>query len=101
MSEQIYIFNPEHDLCVANGDENFVPPRSAEGFAKENMDLSEYLERPNKQRRQIIPGDGTTSLRNGSSMMALIRPPTLSLRYATEPADWLERRSCDRDSGKS
>ncbi len=55
MSDQIYIFNPEHDLCIANGDENFVPPRSAVGFAKENIDLSEYLERPNKQRRQIIP----------------------------------------------
>ena len=55
MSKQIYIFNPEHDLCIANGDENFVPPRSAVGFAKENIDLSEYLERPNKQRRQIVP----------------------------------------------
>ena len=55
MSEQIYIFNPEHDLCIANGDENFVPPRSAMGFAKDNIDLSEYLKRPNKQRRQIIP----------------------------------------------
>ena len=55
MSEQIYIFNPEHDLCIANGDENFVPPRSAVGFAKENTDLSEYLKRPNRQRRQIIP----------------------------------------------
>ena len=55
MSDQIYIFNPEHDLCIANGDENFVPPRSAVGFAKENIDLSEYLERPNKQRRKIIP----------------------------------------------
>ena len=53
--EQIYIFNPEHDLCIANGDENFVPPRSATGFAKENVDLSEYLRRPNRQRRQIIP----------------------------------------------
>ena len=50
-----YIFNPEHDLCIANGDENFVPPRSAMGFAKENTDLSAYLRRPNKQRRQIIP----------------------------------------------
>ena len=52
---QIYIFNPEHDLCIANGDENFVPPRSAVGFAKENIDLSKHLKRPNKQRRQIIP----------------------------------------------
>ena len=55
MSDQIYIFNPEHDLCIANGDENFVPPWSAVRFAKENMDLSEHLGRPNKQRRQIIP----------------------------------------------
>ena len=55
MSKQIYIFNPEHDLCIANGDENFVPPRSALGFAKDNVDLSEYLKRPNKQLRQIIP----------------------------------------------
>ena len=55
MSDQIYIFNPEHDLCIANGDENFVPPRSALGYAKENIDLSEHLMRPNKQRRQIIP----------------------------------------------
>ena len=55
MPKQIYIFNPEHDLCVANGDENFVPPRSAVGFAKENTDLTEHLRRPNKQRRQIIP----------------------------------------------
>ena len=55
MSKQIYIFNPEHDLCVANGDENFVPPRSAVGFAKENIDLSEFLKRHNKHHRQIVP----------------------------------------------
>ena len=63
MSEQIYIFNPEHDLCIANGDENFVPPRSAMGFANENMDLSERLKRPNKHRRQIIPWGWNHSLR--------------------------------------
>ena len=58
-----YIFNPEHDLCVANGDENFVPPRSAMGFAKENRELSEYLKRSNKQRRQIIPWGWNHSLK--------------------------------------
>ena len=63
MLKQIYIFNPEHDLCIANGDENFVPPRSAVGFAKENMDLSEHLKRPNKQRRQIIPWGWNQSLK--------------------------------------
>ena len=55
MTEQIYIFNPEHDLCIANGDENFVPPKSALGFAQNNIDQTEHLKRPNKQRRQIIP----------------------------------------------
>ena len=63
MSKQIYIFNPEHDLCIANGDENFVPPRSAMGFAKDNIDLSEYLKRPNKQRREIIPWGWNHALR--------------------------------------
>ena len=63
MSKQIYIFNPEHDLCIANGDENFVPPRSAVGFAKDNMDLSERLKRPNKQRRQIVPWGWNHSLK--------------------------------------
>ena len=63
MSEHIYIFNPEHDLCIANGDENFVPPRSAVGFAKENIDLSEHLRRPNKQRRKIIPWGWNPSLK--------------------------------------
>ena len=59
----IYIFNPEHDLCIANGDENFVPPRSAMGFAKENTELSAHLERPNKQRRPIIPWGWNHSLK--------------------------------------
>ena len=63
MKPEIYIFNPEHDLCIANGDENFVPPRSAMGFAKENIDLSKHLERPNKQRRQIIPWGWNHSLK--------------------------------------
>ena len=30
----LYVFNPEHDLCLANGDGNFVPPQSALDFAK-------------------------------------------------------------------
>ena len=63
MLKQIYIFNPEHDLCIANGDENFVPPRSAVGYANENTNLSEHLRRPNKQRRQIIPWGWNHSLK--------------------------------------
>ncbi|MBR5568744.1 MAG: hypothetical protein IKW27_08385 [Bacteroidales bacterium] len=63
MSKQTFIFNPEHDLCIANGDENFVPPRSAIGFANANTDLSEKLKRPNKQRRQIVPWGWNHSLK--------------------------------------
>ncbi|MBO4307131.1 MAG: hypothetical protein J5848_02330 [Bacteroidales bacterium] len=33
----IYIFNPEHDLCLANGDRNFVPPSSALAFARSGV----------------------------------------------------------------
>ena len=40
-----------------------MPPRSAVEFAKENIDLSEHLKRPNKQRRQIIPWGWNHSLK--------------------------------------
>lgn len=33
------IFNPEHDLCLGNGDKNFVPPASALRFAREQAGL--------------------------------------------------------------
>jgi hypothetical protein len=33
------------------------------GFAKENIDLSEYLKRPNRQRRQIVPWGWNPSLK--------------------------------------
>lgn len=33
LMKTLCIFNPEHDLCLANGDKNYVPPRSAMQFA--------------------------------------------------------------------
>lgn len=30
----LYVFNPEHDLCLANGDANYLPPASALSFAR-------------------------------------------------------------------
>lgn len=32
---KLYVFNPEHDLALANGDENFDAPRSARAFGKD------------------------------------------------------------------
>lgn len=37
------IFNPEHDLCLANGDANFVPPASALQFGQDCANLLEEL----------------------------------------------------------
>ncbi len=33
MKRKLYLFNPDHDLALANGDENFNLPRSARSFA--------------------------------------------------------------------
>lgn len=38
------IFNPEHDLCLANGDPNFVPPESALKFGRDCAGLTSLIE---------------------------------------------------------
>ena len=37
------IFNPEHELCLANGDPNFVPPESALRFGRDCAKILEIL----------------------------------------------------------
>lgn len=39
------IFNPEHDLCMANGDANFVPPFSALEFGRDCAGLTSYIQK--------------------------------------------------------
>ena len=39
----ICIFNPEHDLCLANGNRNFVPPTSALLFADKAASLMQII----------------------------------------------------------
>ena len=43
MPRPVTIFNPEHDLCLANGDANFVPPRSALRFATDCAEVMDLL----------------------------------------------------------
>lgn len=38
-----YIFNPEHDLCLANGNASFVPPASALKFGSDCHDILETV----------------------------------------------------------
>ena len=45
------IFNPEHDLCLANGDPNFVPPFSALEFAEDCAGLTRWID------EELLPSD--------------------------------------------
>ncbi len=40
---RLCIFNPEHDLCLAKGRANYVPPRSAVDFARRDADIMQVL----------------------------------------------------------
>ena len=37
------IFNPEHDLCLANGNRHFMPPSSALLFAREGASIMQVV----------------------------------------------------------
>lgn len=66
----MYIFNPEHDLCIANGNEHFVPPASALDFADDCRALTfwmqglEPLADSPGQEEEIIPWGWNPVLRN-------------------------------------
>ena len=40
---RLCVFNPEHDLCLAKGRWNYVPPRSAVEFARRDADIMRVL----------------------------------------------------------
>ena len=54
-----FVFNPEHDLCLANGDSHFVPPASALKFGRDCHDLLETVlgnqEMPEQDRSAEVP----------------------------------------------
>lgn len=56
------IFNPEHDLCLANGDANFVPPRVALEFGKDCSGLTAWIEQAPDGK--IVPWGWDSVLKN-------------------------------------
>lgn len=40
---KIFVFNPEHDLCIANGNPYYMAPQSAIRFAEDCYGLMQYL----------------------------------------------------------
>lgn len=43
LSMTLCVFNPEHDLCLAKGRWNYVPPQSAVEFARRDADIMRVL----------------------------------------------------------
>jgi hypothetical protein len=41
-----FIFNPEHDLCLASGDVNFIPPAAAVRFAQQGQWIERFMRAP-------------------------------------------------------
>ncbi len=43
MSRVLFVFNPDHDLCLANGNRNYLPPASALAFARDGVGVMRML----------------------------------------------------------
>lgn len=50
-----YIFNPEHDLCLANGSPTFIPPESALRFGRDCSDILAIVLGQPEEGQYIIP----------------------------------------------
>lgn len=51
----MYIFNPEHDLCIANGSPHFVPPNSAMEFGRDCSGIAKWMEGLAVEGESILP----------------------------------------------
>lgn len=40
---KLFVFNPEHDLCIANGNPHYMPPQSALQFAEDCYDVMQFF----------------------------------------------------------
>lgn len=59
-----FIFNPEHDLCLANGDANFAPPLSALRFGHDCSEAIAAVLEPVLPEGQVSAWGWNTALRN-------------------------------------
>ena len=49
------IFNPEHDLCLASGEENFIPPAPVQAFASAGKWIEKYMSVPQAYPFAVMP----------------------------------------------
>lgn len=57
----LYVFNPEHDICLANGDAHFVPPQTALRFARRGCNVMRWLS-SEPDKALCCPADGVGEL---------------------------------------
>ena len=61
-STQKFIFNPEHDLCLADGTEDFIPPAAVLQFAQQGEWIAKYMPVPQDAGR-VVPWGWNRALR--------------------------------------
>lgn len=92
MNRKLYLFNPEHDLALANGDANFHAPQSARVFAKDLACFPMWFAEANgvvlgampyldwlKEMKQLFPQLSTVSV---------VSKPDLSEIEVVQPWGW-------------
>ena len=57
-----FIFNPEHDLCLADGTEDFIPPAAVLQFAQQGEWIAKYMPVPQDAGR-VVPWGWNRALR--------------------------------------
>lgn len=58
-----YIFNPEHDLCLASGDADYIPPASAVEFARRCSWIGKYMGDGEGAGGEIVPWGWDSALK--------------------------------------
>lgn len=78
------IFNPEHDLCMANGDANFVPPFSALEFGRDCAGLTSYIQKAGDG--EIVPWGWDAVLKQRLVKQGVPVSPSLRTRRSMKSA---------------
>ena len=83
----MYIFNPEHDLCLANGDIHFVPPESALALGRDCGSITKYmrgLDSNADNGAKIVPWGWNYVLRE-----RLFKRGGYPLQYCRQMSNWI------------
>lgn len=58
-----YIFNPQHDMCLASGEENFIPPAPVQEFASKCSWIEKYMPSMEQYPYPVMPWGWNSSIK--------------------------------------